>query len=367
MKHEFLSMFFAFLMLMTLFSPFFHAMEIKDSQKAPFVAYRAKTIPNIDGVLSPGEWNDTKPYSQVWENGGPDITNGPLGIAFCLKYDLQNLYLLFTVNDNETDNRDSLDISIMFDYGDSMSYYHVLVLYPNGTGYEAWLTLSGIMVYPDQKIEGKTSSTYSNGMYTFEASLNLTRYFSNNTGFGIGYSDGNLLDTQSVLFVEGVDYDSKLPIVFSSESYSGSDNIYNLIEGMYDYKKPLPPMSLVATFSNLTLNLSWLPPPDANSPVTEYKIYRGTSPNSEEYLASVNGSVTYYIDSNITEGTIYYYRISAVNGLGESNLSEEVSIQIPEIPSSAWPQSTLMLAMTITVLVSAGILVAIFRRIRRKN
>jgi len=169
-----------------------------------------------------------------------------------------------------------------------------------------------------------------------------------------------------VKIVEGDDIGCPLIFVVENQPIILFKERNRIYATMYKIRPPLSPVDLSTSLSNLTLNLSWLPPSDdGNSIITEYKIYRGTSPNSEEYLASVNGSVTYYIDSNITEGTIYYYRISAVNGVGESNLSEEVSIQIPEIPSSAWPQSTLMLAMSVTVLISAGILVAIFRRKRR--
>ncbi len=152
-------------------------------------------------------------------------------------------------------------------------------------------------------------------------------------------------------------------ISYTSEgAYSES----NIVEAMINRELPSPLTNLTLNLSALQVKLSWTPPLyDGNSTITEYRIYRGTSPNSTEYLASVNGSTTYYIDSNVSEGTTYYYRVSAVNAVGESNISEEVSIQGPPAPSPPWPETSLMLAMSITVLASAGILVAIFRRIRR--
>ncbi len=93
----------------------------------------------------------------------------------------------------------------------------------------------------------------------------------------------------------------------------------------------LPPTNLTATLSDSNVTLTWNPPPDdGNATITEYRIYRGTSPDSLELIASVNGSVTEYIDSYVSKGETYYYSVSAVNPIGESNLSDAVSIEIPK-------------------------------------
>jgi len=94
---------------------------------------------------------------------------------------------------------------------------------------------------------------------------------------------------------------------------------------------PSPPANLTATLSYSNVNLTWNPPSnDGNATITEYRIYRGTSPDSLELMASVNGSTTGYMDANVSAGITYYYSVSAVNPIGEGNLSEAVSIEIPE-------------------------------------
>ncbi len=94
---------------------------------------------------------------------------------------------------------------------------------------------------------------------------------------------------------------------------------------------PSPPANLTATFSDLKVNLTWNPPVnDGNATITEYRIYRGTFPESLQLIASVNSSTLEYFDSDVSAGTTYYYSVSAVNPIEEGNLSEAVSIGIPE-------------------------------------
>jgi len=192
MRYDFLSIAVIFLVLVTAFSPSIHASgpaSENEYDNGRLIAYRARVIPHIDGIVSPHEWTDAKPYLYEWENGGPGmpISSGMLSLSFCLKHDKSRLYLLFTINDNDTDAYDSLDI-FLEDF--------VLVLYPNGTGYEGHLSKSGVGAFPGaSKIDGRVSSTYLNGVYTFEVSLSLIHYFNlteNNTAqFNIGYTDGN--------------------------------------------------------------------------------------------------------------------------------------------------------------------------------
>jgi fibronectin type 3 domain-containing protein len=66
-----------------------------------------------------------------------------------------------------------------------------------------------------------------------------------------------------------------------------------------------------------------VPASNGGSPITQYRIYRGTSSGSGVLLTKVTS--TSYVDTGAHRGT-YYYRITAVNAYGESPLSVEVSV-----------------------------------------
>ena len=61
--------------------------------------------------------------------------------------------------------------------------------------------------------------------------------------------------------------------------------------------------------------------------IVGYNVYRGTTAGAEILYASI-GNVTSWTDSNLTFGQTYYYVITAVNSLGESQNSTEISAPI---------------------------------------
>ncbi len=84
------------------------------------------------------------------------------------------------------------------------------------------------------------------------------------------------------------------------------------------------PTGLGASAGNAKVSLSWQAPSDGGSPITGYKIYRGTAAGSGTLLQTV-GPVTSYDDLTADNGTKYYYRVAATNSNGESANSNEVS------------------------------------------
>ena len=86
--------------------------------------------------------------------------------------------------------------------------------------------------------------------------------------------------------------------------------------------------SVTATMNESSIvTLKWPAPDDSGSAITGYRIYRGTSPGGETFLANT-GVKGAYIDTATVAGTTYYYRVTAVNGIGEGPYCEEV---IPEL------------------------------------
>jgi fibronectin type 3 domain-containing protein len=89
---------------------------------------------------------------------------------------------------------------------------------------------------------------------------------------------------------------------------------------------PSAPTRLTATAGKAQVGLAWgAPSSNGGSPVTGYDIYRGTASGGETFLASVGASTTSYTDAGVARRTRYYYRITALNSLGESAASAEVS------------------------------------------
>ena len=57
-------------------------------------------------------------------------------------------------------------------------------------------------------------------------------------------------------------------------------------------------------------------PSDGGSPITNIAIYRGTVSGNETLLTIV-GIIGYYNDTQVVNGTTYYYEITAINLVGE--------------------------------------------------
>ncbi|MFD0942078.1 MBG domain-containing protein [Pedobacter boryungensis] len=84
------------------------------------------------------------------------------------------------------------------------------------------------------------------------------------------------------------------------------------------------PQGLTATAGDAQVQLTWNA--NSESDVASYEIYGGTSPNPTMLLTSVQKDVLTYTHPNLTNGTTYYYRITAKNTANaESTYSNEVS------------------------------------------
>src|SRR5215218_9530237 len=96
---------------------------------------------------------------------------------------------------------------------------------------------------------------------------------------------------------------------------------------------PDPPSAphLLRVFAgeNGSLVLEWEVPASNGSPLTSYKIYRGTTSGGEALLDEIgtasNGKTAFYVDHQPVGGTTYFYEVAAVNSYGESARSNELS------------------------------------------
>ena len=88
---------------------------------------------------------------------------------------------------------------------------------------------------------------------------------------------------------------------------------------------PTAPQNLVAAPGDTQVVLNWqAPTSDGGSAITDYMIYQGTTSGGETLLTTV-GNVLTYTDTGLTNGQPYYYKVSAVNAIGEGPQSNEAS------------------------------------------
>jgi parallel beta-helix repeat protein len=122
-----------------------------------------------------------------------------------------------------------------------------------------------------------------------------------------------------------------------SQNESDADGIgdlpYEIDSNSHDYyplmslpwNMPTAPENLQASWGDGYVNLTWFPPgSDGGFPITKYKVYRRTGAGGEIHLAD-EVWFTYFNDTTVTNGERHYYRVSAVNGVGEGPKSNEAA------------------------------------------
>src|SRR6059036_2256300 len=99
---------------------------------------------------------------------------------------------------------------------------------------------------------------------------------------------------------------------------------------------PTRPLALQSAAGDAAVTLSWLAPSnDGGSPITAYKVYRGTISGGGTLLVTLGDVRTYY-DSGLINGRTYYYQVSATNAAGEGVQSNEVSSTPPQVVGITW-------------------------------
>ena len=92
---------------------------------------------------------------------------------------------------------------------------------------------------------------------------------------------------------------------------------------------PAAPTGLSATAGNAQVSLSWI----ASAGATSYNVQRSTT-SGGPYTSIASPTTTSYTDTGLTNGTPYYYVVSAVNSAGQSANSTQVSAT-PSAPSTS--------------------------------
>lgn len=101
--------------------------------------------------------------------------------------------------------------------------------------------------------------------------------------------------------------------------------------GASDITAPSTPTNLMATPGNTQVVLTWTA--NGEGDLGSYKVYGGTSASPTTVLSTVTAGTETFTHSSMTNGTLYYYNISAVDTTGnESNVTIDVN-SLPHDPS----------------------------------
>lgn len=111
---------------------------------------------------------------------------------------------------------------------------------------------------------------------------------------------------------------------------------------------PGAPTGLSASPSHTGVSLQWSAPTSTGgSPVTSYRVYRGTQSGSEALLAS-GVTTPAYTDTTAPVGKPSFYRVAAANGVGVGPMSAEVSATVWALPTASFTKVCTSVTCTFT-------------------
>ena len=122
------------------------------------------------------------------------------------------------------------------------------------------------------------------------------------------------------------------PIVANGHVYMATFSNKLVAYGLITPTAPPAPSGLAASPGDSQVILSWT----ATSGATGYNVYRGLAAGAEDVTPIATGLTSpAYTDTGLTNGTAYYYKVAAVNAIGTSPLSSEVSAT-PSVGGAAY-------------------------------
>ncbi|MGZ7446019.1 fibronectin type III domain-containing protein [Paenibacillus sp. TH7-28] len=185
----------------------------------------------------------------------------------------------------------------------------------------------------DNNIATFTDISSSNFVwYTFSSPVEISGVVVKNTGtLAVEFydADSNMLQRYALLSTDEI---QTLPATVQGVStvalkYTAGSSArlyeWNVFGKGGEIPSPGDPLSLTATAGNKKVNLTWS---GAGKDVTSFNVKRATvSGGPYDVIDTVTSDTYSYADSNVTNGTTYYYIVTAVTAAGESGNSNEAS------------------------------------------
>lgn len=113
----------------------------------------------------------------------------------------------------------------------------------------------------------------------------------------------------------------------SAANEAGESRMSDMVSGV-PCGRPLPPGAINATANRTSINVSWEAPYYNGAEILNYSIYRGSGADDWVLLNTVGPDNTSYIDEAVPNRMRYYYRVTAINSVGEGAPSDEASARL---------------------------------------
>jgi len=196
---------------------------------------------------------------------------------------------------------------------------------PRGGASATYNSVSEVgLVFGGTNTFANTSSGYFNDTWAYNATANA-------------WSNVTPLESPSPRILSVLAYD---PIADRTVLFGGApgSGIPYADAWAFQYSRPPPsfppsePRNLTAVGGNSQVVLTWEAPAlNGSAPVTNYRIYRGTTPGGESRLTTL-GNVFTYTDSAVANGVTYYYEATAISSAGEGPKSNETFATPTTVP-----------------------------------
>jgi fibronectin type 3 domain-containing protein len=170
---------------------------------------------------------------------------------------------------------------------------------------------------PDLAVTNYSSNTVSIFRNTGTAGAITVSSFAPKVDFTTGTNPGYVV-------IGDIDGDRKPDLVVANLGANTVSILQNTVKP-YGWPPPAAPKSFTAAASNGQVMLKWNK--NTESDFLRYRIYRGTSSGTEIKVDSTSNGITdtTRINAGLANGTLYYFRITAVDSAGlESGYSNEV-------------------------------------------